>query len=153
MLKTFYSICLQYLVLISLFSTIFIFQHQQQDAAAVIDLSQNARITPVHTSTSNLLANKGENSTIDRTAQNSSAISHRQEQSTVAVKNFQNAFCGVGEITGGSDTNGYIIEHTLPQSCEMPLGIAVDSDAQMVWYVSTKRGVLGSYDLKQNKFF
>lgn len=154
MLETFYSICLQYLVLISLFSTIFIFQHQQQDAAAVIDLSQNARITPVHTSTSNLLANNEENSTVDRTAQNSSAISHTQEQSTtVAVKNFQNAFCGVDEITGGSDTNGYIIEHTLPQGCEMPLGIAVDSDAQMVWYVSTKRGVLGSYDLKQNKFF
>ena len=34
----------------------------------------------------------------------------------------------------------------------MPLGIVVDSDGQMVWYVSTKRGVLGSYDLKQNKF-
>jgi len=152
MLKSFYSICLQYLVLISLFSTVFIFQHQQQYAAAVIELSQNARITPVHINTSNLLTNNEENSTIDRTAQNSSAISQRQEQSTAAVKNFQNAFCGVDGITGGSNTNGYIIEHTLPQGCEMPLGIAVDSDAQMVWYVSTKRGVLGSYDLKQNKF-
>src|SRR5919198_1923774 len=34
----------------------------------------------------------------------------------------------------------------------MPLGIAVDSNAHRVWYISTKKGVLGSYDLKQNKF-
>jgi len=34
----------------------------------------------------------------------------------------------------------------------MPLGIAIDKNDAEVWYVSTKRGVLGSYDLKRNKF-
>ena len=150
MSKTLSSVWLQCIVLSSLFSTIFIIQQQ---SAAAINLSQNARIIPVHANTPDLLANNAKASNIPETAQNSSTVSQKQEQSTaVAVKNFRNAFCGVDTITGNSNTNGYIIEHTLPQSCEMPLGIAIDSDAQRVWYVSTKRGVLGSYDLKQNKF-
>jgi len=140
-------------LLISLFSAAFVLQQQQQQQyAAAIDLSQSIHITPVHANTSDLLANNGEVSNTDGTAQNSSTISQKQEQSTTAVKNFQNTFCGIDGAAGNPNTNGYIIEHTLPQSCEMPLGIAVDSDAQRVWYVSTKRGVLGSYDLKQNNF-
>jgi virginiamycin B lyase len=150
MSKILSSVCLQCIVLSSLFSTIFILQQQ---SAAAINLSQNARIIPVHANTPGLLANNAEASDKLETAQNSSTVSQKQEQSTaVAIKNFQNAFCGFDTITGNSNTNGYIIEHTLPQSCEMPLGIAIDSDAQRVWYVSTKRGVLGSYDFKQNKF-
>ncbi len=150
MSKTLSSVCLQCIVLSSLFSTIFILQQQ---SAAAINLSQNARMISVHANTSDLLANNAQASNIPENTQNSSTVSQKQEQSTaVAVKNFQNAFCGVDTITGDSNTNGYIIEHTLPQSCEMPLGIAIDSDAQRVWYVSTKSGVLGSYDLKQNKF-
>jgi hypothetical protein len=86
------------------------------------------------------------------TAGKSSVFSQKEERST-AVKNFQNAFCGIDdEATGNFNTNGYVIEHTLPQSCEMPLGIAIDKNDARVWYVSTKKGVLGSYDLNQNKF-
>jgi streptogramin lyase len=151
MSKTFFSICLQCLLLISLFFAASILQQQQQYAAA-IDLSQSTHITPVHADTSDLLVNNGEVSNPDGTAQNSSIISQKEEQSTAAVKNFQNTFCGVDGTAGNSNTNGYVIEHVLPQSCEMPLGIAVDRDDARVWYVSTKRGVLGSYDLKQNKF-
>jgi virginiamycin B lyase len=154
MLKTFSSICLLSSVLISLFFAVCILQQQQQYAAA-IDLSQNARITLVHANTSDLLANNEKGSTIDKIAQNSSTISQKQEeqQTAAVVKNFQNAFCGVNTtMTNSSNTNGYITEYTLPQSCEMPLGIAVDSDAHRVWYISTKNGVLGSYDLKHNKF-
>src|SRR5918912_1636802 len=148
MSKTLSSVCLQCIVLSSLFSIIFILQ--QQYAAAVL---QNARVILVHANASDLLANNAEASNTRGTAQNSSIASQKQEQSTaVAVKNFQNAFCGADMTTGNSNTNRYIIEHTLPQSCEMPLGIAIDSDIQRVWYVSTKRGVLGSYDLTQNKF-
>jgi virginiamycin B lyase len=151
MSKTLSSVCLQCIVLSSLFSTIFILQQQY---AAAINLLQNARIILVHANTSDLVANNAWASNIPETAQNSSTVSsQKQEQSTaIAVKNFQNAFCGVDMSTANSSTNGYIIEHTLPQSCEMPLGIAIDSDAQRVWYVSTKSGVLGSYDFKQNKF-
>jgi virginiamycin B lyase len=34
----------------------------------------------------------------------------------------------------------------------MPLGIAVDNQAGKVWYVSTKQGVLGDYNLITKKF-
>jgi virginiamycin B lyase len=148
--KTLSSVCLQCIVLSSLFSVIFILQQQN---AAALRLLQNARIIAVHANDSDLLANNAEASNIRGTAQNSSLASQKQEQSTAAaLKNFQNAFCGADTSSGNSNTNGYIIEHTLPQSCEMPLGIAIDSNAQRVWYISTKRGVLGSYDLTQNKF-
>jgi virginiamycin B lyase len=148
--KTLSSVCLQCIVLCSLFSVIFILQQQN---AAALRLLQNARIIAVHANDSDLLANNAEASNIRGTAQNSSLASQKQEQSTAAaLKNFQNAFCGADTSSGNSNTNGYIIEHTLPQSCEMPLGIAIDSNAQRVWYISTKRGVLGSYDLTQNKF-
>jgi hypothetical protein len=66
-------------------------------------------------------------------------------------------------------------EYILPSNCEMPLGIAVDINnndnnnnnssssnsgntatnavaAGKIWYVSTKNGTLGSFDITQNKF-
>ena len=153
MLKTFSSICFLSLISISLYSAVFILQQQQQYYAAAIGLSQNTHITLVHAGTSDLLTNNEKNSTIDETAQNSSTISQKQEQAaTASVKNFREAFCGVNEISANSNSNGYIIEYTLPQGCEMPLGTVIDNKANKVWYVSTKRGVLGSYDIRQNKF-
>jgi virginiamycin B lyase len=107
------------------------------------------------TTTSDLLANNMDISSTVGNTENSSTVPQKEEQQSnvIAVKNFQNAFCGVfGEAARNSKTNGYITEYTLPQSCEMPLGIAVDKNDAKVWYVSTKRGILGSYDLRQNKF-
>jgi virginiamycin B lyase len=34
----------------------------------------------------------------------------------------------------------------------MPLGIAVDDAENKVWYVSTKKGLLGSYNIEEEKF-
>jgi virginiamycin B lyase len=65
------------------------------------------------------------------------------------IENFQKAFCAIGTKP---NSNAYVSEYVLPQSCEMPLGVAVDNDAKKVWYVSTKQGLLGSYDLGKNKF-
>ncbi|MGA9150323.1 MAG: hypothetical protein WBZ36_07080 [Candidatus Nitrosopolaris sp.] len=65
------------------------------------------------------------------------------------IENFQRAFCAIGTTP---HYNAYVFEYVLPQSCEMPLGIAVDNDANKVWYVSTKKGLLGSYNLGKNKF-
>ena len=150
MLKTFSPIWFLSLFLISLYSSVFILQQQQH--AAGVDLSQSAHITLVHANTSDLLANDKKDLTIDKTAQNSSTISKKQEQAA-AIKNFQEAFCGVNTTTPYHPSgNGYITEYTLPQSCEMPLGITIDNDAHKVWYVSTKKGVLASYDIIQNKF-
>jgi virginiamycin B lyase len=72
-----------------------------------------------------------------------------RSQDNRTIENFQKAFCGIGTKP---NSNAYVSEYVLPQSCEMPLGIAVDNDAKKVWYVSTKKGVLGSYDLGKNKF-
>jgi virginiamycin B lyase len=66
-----------------------------------------------------------------------------------AITKFQQEFCGLDSET---NSNTFVTEYILPQTCEMPLGIAIDSDAKKVWYVSTKKGVLGSYDMKERKF-
>jgi virginiamycin B lyase len=66
-----------------------------------------------------------------------------------SIEQFKNQFCGHTSI---SNSNNYITEYKLPHTCEMPLGIAVDSQAGKVWYVSTKQGALGSYNLITKKF-
>ncbi|MFL6397055.1 MAG: hypothetical protein ACJ706_07850, partial [Nitrososphaeraceae archaeon] len=104
MLKTFSSICLLSSIFISLSFTVYILQQQQQTAAAV-NLSQNARVTLVHANTSDLLTNNERGLTIDKSAQNSSTISQKQEQQQIAAavgKNFQNTFCGVNTTTTNS---------------------------------------------------
>jgi virginiamycin B lyase len=79
------------------------------------------------------------------------------------VETFQKGFCG---LDAKPNSNEYITEYVLPQACEMPLGIAVDVDnkdvddndnnnndqTNMVWYVSTKKGLLGSYNIEEDKF-
>ena len=79
-----------------------------------------------------------------------------------AHETFQKEFCGVD---AKPNSNEYITEYVLPQTCEMPLGIAADEDdddeddndvddndnnndhTNKVWYVSTKKGLLGSYNI------
>jgi virginiamycin B lyase len=65
-------------------------------------------------------------------------------------ENFRKGFCGINSTT--TEYTDYILEYTLPQSCEMPLGIAVDSEDKQVWYVSTRMGILGMYDITRNEF-
>jgi virginiamycin B lyase len=65
------------------------------------------------------------------------------------IKAFQAGFCGTKPDPNSTE---YIIEYVLPQSCEMPLGIGVDVEEDKIWYVSTKRGTLGSYNLEEDKF-
>ncbi len=77
----------------------------------------------------------------------SKPITGSQDNGT--IDNFQKAFCGIG---AKPHFNVYVSEYILPQSCEMPLGIAVDNDANKAWYVSTKKGVLGSYNLGKKRF-
>jgi len=60
---------------------------------------------------------------------------------------FEQQFCGNGT---SPNSNGYIREVILPTECEMPLGIAVDGSK--VWYVSTKGGLLGTYDTSSGTF-
>ncbi|MFY9868092.1 MAG: hypothetical protein WAK17_00070, partial [Candidatus Nitrosopolaris sp.] len=66
-----------------------------------------------------------------------------------AIEQYQKQFCGINSVPHASD---YITEYKLPTTCEMPLGILVDGQAGKVWYVSTKQGTLGSYDIEAHKF-
>ena len=66
-----------------------------------------------------------------------------------AIEQYQKQFCGLNSVPHAND---YITEYKLPTTCEMPLGILVDGQAGKVWYVSTKHGTLGSYDLVTHKF-
>src|SRR5215469_13822001 len=66
-----------------------------------------------------------------------------------SIEQFKNQFCGLNSIP---NSNNYVTEYRLPHTCEMPLGIAVDNQAGKVWYVSTKQGVLGDYNLITKKF-
>jgi virginiamycin B lyase len=60
---------------------------------------------------------------------------------------FEQQFCGTNT---SPNSTAYINEVTLPTECEMPVGIAIDGT--QVWYVSTKRGILGSYDSSNGTF-
>jgi virginiamycin B lyase len=76
----------------------------------------------------------------------SSSSSFQQNEK---FKTFQNSFCGMNSMPNSTE---YVTEYVLPQNCEMPLGIGVDTKEDRVWYVSTKKGILGSYDIKEDKF-
>lgn len=65
----------------------------------------------------------------------------------VAMQRFEQQFCGVDTAP---NSNAYISEVSLPTECEMPLGIAVDG--QKVWYVSTKQGLLGIFNMTSGTF-
>lgn len=68
------------------------------------------------------------------------------DSNNASISKFQQEFCG---LDSKANSNIYVKEYILPQTCEMPLGIAVDSDGKKVWYVSTKKGTLGNYDIKE----
>ncbi|MFZ0515158.1 MAG: hypothetical protein WAM14_26410 [Candidatus Nitrosopolaris sp.] len=78
-----------------------------------------------------------------------SSVQHVANSNNPSVEQFKNQFCGLKSIP---NSNNYISEYRLPHTCEMPLGIAVDSQAGKVWYVSTKQGALGDYNLITKKF-
>lgn len=66
-----------------------------------------------------------------------------------AVEKFNAQFCGLNSHPNSSNL---VIEYPLPALCEMPLAIGVDSQNQNIWYVSTKNGTLGRYDMNTNSF-
>jgi virginiamycin B lyase len=66
-----------------------------------------------------------------------------------AVEKFSAQFCGLNSHPNSSNL---VIEYSLPALCEMPLAIGVDSQNQNIWYVSTKNGTLGRYDMNTNSF-
>ena len=70
-----------------------------------------------------------------------------EESRKASIDKFQNTFCGLNTEL---NSNEFVTEYNLPATCEMPLGIGV-TDGK-VWYVSTKNGTLGVYNIQQNSF-
>jgi virginiamycin B lyase len=71
------------------------------------------------------------------------------DSNSSSIEQFKNQFCG---LTSNPNSTNYITEYKLPHTCEIPLGIAVDSHAGKIWYISTKQGTLGDYNLLTKKF-
>ena len=78
-----------------------------------------------------------------------STIQSVASSNSPSIGQFKNQFCGPNSIPY---SNNYMREYTLPHDCEMPLGLAVDSQAGRVWYVSTQQGTVGDYNLITKKF-
>lgn len=90
------------------------------------------------------------NDEIDERGSISDLVSDSQRES---VQKFVSQFCGLNST---AISNEYVIEYELPGRCEMPLGIAVENgnegNSGTVWYVSTKNGTVGRYDIDKNEF-
>jgi virginiamycin B lyase len=85
-----------------------------------------------------------------RTQEPSTSTTNQVEESKrMAVERFQKQFCGVDSK---ANSNKYVSEIQLPNNCEMPLGVLVDTNNSKVWYLSTKNGTLGSYDFREKRF-
>jgi virginiamycin B lyase len=90
--------------------------------------------------------NSGKNNNDDLSNNNNELVENSR---IAAIDKFENQFCG---NNSNPNSNQYVTEYVLPTRCEMPLGIAVDNNASKVWYISTKNGTLGSYNIKENRF-
>ena len=76
----------------------------------------------------------------------SDQFSHLENNSkTQAILQFQRQFCG---LNSSPHANFFITEYLLEQKCEMPLGIVAGNES--VWYVSTKLGILGKFNIHDN---
>jgi virginiamycin B lyase len=96
----------------------------------------------------NITVLEEKNNRIDEDILNSTELT---SDTAFKQEEFRRDFCG-GINSTTSESSEYVVEYMLPRDCEMPLGIAVDSEDNEVWYVSTKRGLLGKYDIGKDKF-
>jgi virginiamycin B lyase len=80
------------------------------------------------------------------TSENAAPATNSQDDQAMEQR-FEQQFCGTDTAP---NSNAYITEVNLPTECEMPVGIAIDGTK--VWYVSTKPGLLGSYDSGSGTF-
>jgi virginiamycin B lyase len=121
-------------------------EHQKNSAIHSVDIPLNITILDQE---NNRDVNNNSNSI--NTSRSSNLVSNFSTTANITRQDeFRKGFCGVNSTT--TAYSDYVLEYPLPQSCEMPLGIAVDNEDKQVWYISTKRGILGMYDITENKF-
>src|SRR5919106_3848585 len=121
-------------------------EHQKNSTINTVDIPLNITILDQEGN-----RNVNNNSNSINTSRSPNLVSNFSTTANITRQDeFGKGFCGVNSTT--TAYSDYILEYPLPQSCEMPLGIAVDSEDKQVWYISTKRGILGMYDITENKF-
>ncbi len=79
--------------------------------------------------------------------QQSGQVIQDTNSSQQQLQSFRDVFCG---NQSEPNSTAYVREIKLPSSCEMPLGITVYRDT--VWYISTKQGLLGIYNITSQRF-
>ncbi|MGH9975946.1 MAG: hypothetical protein ACRD8Z_08950, partial [Nitrososphaeraceae archaeon] len=122
-------------------------EHQMNSSIHSIDIPLNITILDQE---GNRDDDTNDSNSIDTSKSSNSVSNFSTTASITRQDEFGKGFCGVNSTT--TEYSDYVLEYALPQSCEMPLGIAVDSEDKQVWYISTKRGILGMYDITENKF-
>src|ERR671919_231825 len=67
---------------------------------------------------------------------------------------FRKGFCGTNSTTAGY--SDYVVEYTLPQVCEMPLGIAIDSEddgeSDEIWFTDTAQNAIWRFKKSTEQF-
>jgi hypothetical protein len=76
--------------------------------------------------------------------QNAMASSSEDKEQDNSLETFQKGFCSLNAKPNYSE---YITEYVLPQTCEMPLGIAVDIEKNIVLLFFQKTPLLFFYFL------
>jgi hypothetical protein len=83
---------------------------------------------------------------VNNSGKNNNDLSNNKlvESSRIAAINkFENQFCGNNT---NPNSNQYVTEYVLPTRCEMPLGIAVDSNTSKAWYIKNTLFLFGNPD-------
>lgn len=121
-------------------------EHQKNSHVRFVDMPLNSTILEHKSNRTNndIIINSNTTERSNLTSGSSTITTSSQHEG------FRKGFCGINSTTAGY--SDYVLEYRLPQVCEMPLGIAVDIEDKEVWYVSTKIGILGMYDIAKNKF-
>jgi virginiamycin B lyase len=118
-------------------------EHQKDSSIHLVDMPLNLTVLDKGGDKNGNSINRSKSSNL--TSDSSSVIT-----TSILQDEFTKGFCGSNSTS--TEYSEYVLEYVLPQACEMPLGIAVDDEDGQVWYVSTKRGILGMYDFSENKF-
>ncbi|MGH9984462.1 MAG: hypothetical protein ACRD8W_10965, partial [Nitrososphaeraceae archaeon] len=123
---------------------------------AIVAIVTSFTIIMISSNNDSNLQDTANTNIINGNATTSELVSDSQRQS---VEKFVTQFCGSGSQ---ANSNAYIIEYVLPERCEMPLGIAVNANdndnsssntnSGTVWYISTKNGTLGRFDIDADEF-
>src|SRR5919106_263482 len=125
-------------------------EHEKKSNIRSIDLPLNITIME-HKSDRTNNNNIINSNTTERS--NLTSDSHAVTMSS-RQEGFRKGFCGTNSTTAGY--SDYVVEYTLPQVCEMPLGIAIDSEddgeSDEIWFTDTAQNAIWRFKKSTEQF-